>query len=149
MKTLTKTTSKATKATTRPLKPIPDNCVLVEVYHDTKSLLDRAAEDQGVSTALFLAAAVAYVTSEIERGTLDIRQPLDPATGKEFPDVASIVNQLEITVERKTTMEDIADLFIAGAPNGDFQSIEDSIFDAIRRGQAAEKLYRMFQSLDN
>jgi hypothetical protein len=146
MKTLTKTTPRPTTATP---KTAPAKRELVEIYPDTKYALDRAAEDQGISTALFLASAVAYVTSEIERGTLDIRQPLDPATGKEFPDVASIVNQLEITVERKTTMEDIADLFIAGAPNGDFQSIEDSIFDAIRRGRAAEKLYLMFQSLDN
>jgi hypothetical protein len=146
--TATERKAKAAKSGAAPQSD-PAKRELVEVYHDTKYALDLAAEDQGISPALFLAAAVAYVTSEIETGTLDIRQPLDPATGKEFPDVASIVDRREIIVERKTTMEDIADLFIAGAPNGDFQSIEDSIFDAIRRGQAAEKLYLMFQSLDD
>jgi hypothetical protein len=60
-----------------------------------------------------------------------------------------MVERVDMTPDRATMMEDLADMFISGTIHGDAHSIEQSIMDTMRRGQAAERLHLMLESLDN
>ena len=133
------TIQKTPRKNTTTVKTIPAKHELVEIDHDTKYALERAAEDQGITPTVFLAAAVKYIIGQIEIG----RFTMDSKAG--LPGVATVKDFFEIHTERTTVLEDILAMINEGAPDGDGDNIENAILDMMRRGQSATKLYAMLE----
>jgi len=57
----------------------------------------------------------------------------------------AVEDRWEIDTERATILEDILSMINEYAPDGDGDNIENAIFNTMRKGQSATKLYAMLE----